>query len=461
MFGFGRRSEMKEIQSRTESCVRKIERYLEDIKDTLNETIRIAKESELPENNVINQKEYLFLDLGKAQEYFNKINAKLKVEGLYIPDEIAIKDLKIGISECEKMVYSLKNMDIPTSENIEDYFREYSENYNTAIASASLAAGVGVLGIGGAALGTSLTLAGFSTAGIVGTSLMGAGSLLGGIGAIAAGPIGWIIGGIGLLGFLGSAPSKEEIIEAREQLYEIQKKRDEIYEVYMATLENVAKAKGVIRLSQNFTEIRKELSLLFEDKTNIMRELVDKNLEENKIKLKEELIPIINENINKLLTYLYVNYREKKKFFCFRRKKTIWNMIENAENVEIAFNLLNKYLRVPKEYKNITRDLDLLLSSTDLEEIEVLEVFDRKDSYFIFQDRLNNYIQEIIEKNVRITSLEAKEAMKEVINLMKLLKNIIITPMINIDATELEKVEGLDDVVSNLELDYYINKELK
>lgn len=130
-------------------------------------------------------------------------------------------------------------------------------------------------------------------------------------------------------------------------------------------------------------------------------------------------------------------------------------MIENAENVEIAFNLLNKYLRVPKEYKNITRDLDLLLSSTDLEEIEVLEVFDRKDSYFIFQDRLNNYIQEIIEKNVRITSLEAKEAMKEVINLMKLLKNIIITPMINIDATELEKVEGLDDVVSNLELDYY------
>ena len=106
MFGFGRRSEMKEIQSRTESCVRKIERYLEDIKDTLNETIRIAKESELPENNVINQKEYLFLDLGKAQEYFNKINAKLKVEGLYIPDEIAIKDLKIGISECEKMVYS-------------------------------------------------------------------------------------------------------------------------------------------------------------------------------------------------------------------------------------------------------------------------------------------------------------------------------------------------------------------
>lgn len=455
MFGFGRRSEMKEVQSRTESCVRKIKRYLEDIKDTLNETIRIAKESELPENNVINQKEYLFLDLGKAQEYFNKINAKLKVEGLYIPDEIAIKDLKIGISECEKMVYSLKNMDIPTSENIEDYFREYSENYNTAIASASLAAGVGVLGIGGAALGTSLTLAGFSTAGIVGTSLMGAGSLLGGIGAIAAGPIGWIIGGIGLLGFLGSAPSKEEIIEAREQLYEIQKKRDEIYEVYMATLENVAKAKGVIRLSQNFTEIRKELSLLFEDKTNIMRELVDKNLEENKIKLKEELIPIINENINKLLTYLYVNYREKKKFFCFRRKKTIWNMIENAENVEIAFNLLNKYLRVPKEYKNITRDLDLLLSSTDLEEIEVLEVFDRKDSYFIFQDRLNNYIQEIIEKNVRITSLEAKEAMKEVIDLMKLLKNIIITPMINIDATELEKVEGLDDVVSNLELDYY------
>lgn len=164
MFGFGRRSEMKEIQSRTESCVRKIERYLEDIKDTLNETIRISKESELPENNIINQKEYLFLDLGKAQEYFNKINAKLKVEGLYIPDEIAIKDLKIGISECEKMVYSLKNMDIPTSENIEDYFREYSENYNTAIASASLAAGVGVLGIGGAALGTSLTLAGFSTA---------------------------------------------------------------------------------------------------------------------------------------------------------------------------------------------------------------------------------------------------------------------------------------------------------
>lgn len=455
MFGFGRRNEMKDIQSSTESCVRNIEGYLRDIKDTLNETIRISKESELPENNIINQKEYLFTNLNKGKEYFEKINAKLKIEELYIPEELAVKDLKIGISECEQMVYSLKNMDIPTSENIEDYFKEYSENYDIAITSASLAAGVGALGLGGAALGTTLTLTGLSTAGIVGSSLIGAGSLLGGIGAIAAGPVGWIIGGISLLGFLGSTPSKEEIAEAREKLYEVQQKRDEIYNVYIEACGNITKARGVISLSKNFTEIRKELSNLFEDKLEILEKLVEKDLEENRIKLKKETEILLNEKLNKVASYLYVNYKDKKKFFCFRRKKTIWNMIENSENIEITFNLLNKYLRLPREYKSIVKKLEKILSSVELDKIEVLPMFNKGNSYSIFQERLNDYTNEIVEKNIRITSPKTKKSIKEVIDLMKLLKNIIITPMININATHLEEIEGLDEITSNLELTSY------
>lgn len=447
MFGFGRKNEMKEIQSCTESCVRQIEGYLVDIKNTLNETIRISKESELPENNIISQKEYLFLNINKAQEYFTKINAKLKVEDLYFPDEIAVRDLKIGISDCEEMVYSLKNMDIPTSENIEDYFREYSENYNTAIKSASLAAGIGALGIGGGALATSLTVAGISTAGIVGSSLIGAGSLLGGIGAIAAGPIGWIAAGIGLLGFLGSIPSKEEVLEATQKLYEIQQKRDEIYNIYTSTLVNLAKAKGVIKLSKNFTEIRENLSSLFEEKSELMEKLVDENLKENRVKLREESILIINENINKILTLFYTGYKDKKKFFCFRRKKTIWNMIENAENAEVAFILINKYLALPKEFKNLVEIIEKMLTSMNLGHIEVLPCFEREDSYLIFKDRLSDYLDALVEKNIKVTSPEAKESIKDVIDLIKLLKNIIITPMINVDATQLERIEGLDKVI--------------
>lgn len=438
MFGFGRRSEMKEIERSSSSCVSSIKNYLEYIKSNLNETISIAKESELPENNILSQKEKLFLDIDRAKQFLEKIRANIKIEGLDIANEIAINNLELGISECEQMVYSLKNMEIPTSENLQDYFREYTENYNTAMSSAKLVAGVGALATGGVAVGTTLTLTGLATTGIVGTSLMGVGSLLGGIGAIAAGPIGWIIGGIGLLSFLGSAPSKEEIAEARKELSKIQRKRDEIYDVYIETDKTLAKAKGVIELSKNFTEIRTNLSSIFNNKLLLMEETVNKNLKENREYLEKELKVVVNEEVNKLQTYLYTSFKNKKKFFCFRRKSTIWSMIENSKNAEESFNYMNKYFRMPKEYKNIVQNLSKILKETDLFNIEVLPYFEKENSYTFLSRNLTEYFNEKVLKNLRVTSPEAKKYIKETIDFIKLFKNIITTPMVNIQATELQ-----------------------
>ncbi|MGL4935898.1 MAG: hypothetical protein ACRC51_10530 [Cetobacterium sp.] len=438
MFGFGRRSEMKEIERSSNSCVNSIENYLGYIKSNLNETISIAKESELPENNILSQKEQLFLDIDKVKQFLDKIKANIKIEGLDIADEIAIDNLELGISECEKMVYSLKNMDIPTSDNLQDYFREYTENYNTAMSSAKLVAGVGALATSGVAIGTTLTLTGLTTTGIVGSSLIGAGSLLGGIGAIAAGPVGWIIGGIGLLSFLGSAPSKEEIAEARRELSKIQRKRDDIYEVYIETDKTLAKAKGVIELSRNFTEIRKNLSSIFKNKALLMEEVVNKNLKENREILEKELLVLLNEEINKLQTYLYTSFKQKKKFFCFRRKVTIWKMIESSNTAEESFNLMNKYFRMPKEYRNIVQNLPTILKQVELSKIEVLPCFDRENSYKGLMQNLNGYFNQKVLEKLRITSPEAKKYLKEVIDFIKLFKNIITTPMVNIEATELQ-----------------------
>lgn len=437
MFGFGRRSEMKDIEKRTNSSIRTIEDNLRRIKNNLNQTIQISKESELPENNILNQKELIFLDIDRVKIFFEKIRASIKIEGLDIANEIAIDNLEVGISECEQMVYSLKNMEIPTSDNLQDYFKEYSENYKISMASAKLVAGVGVLATGGAALGTGLTLTGLTTAGIVGSSLIGAGSLLGGIAAIASGPVGWIIGGIGLLSFLGSAPSKEEVAEAREELNKVLKKSGEIYDIYIETSKTLAKAEGVISLSKNFTEIRKSLSCIFNNKVVVMEKIVNDNLRENKATLEIELKEYLGDSVNRLQTHLYEMCKNKKKFFCFRRKKTIWNLIENANSAEESLKYMDKYLRLPKIYKKTLKNLSQIMRENDFSEIEISPIFEKNNTYNSLDKYLDAYLNELLLKNLKVTSPEAKREIKEVIDFVKLFKNIIITPMINIEATEL------------------------
>ncbi|MGL4307971.1 MAG: hypothetical protein ACRCRV_03680 [Cetobacterium sp.] len=447
MFGLGRRSEMKDIESRTNSCVRDMQEYLEKIKNNLNETIRISQESEKPENNIVNQKEELFLEINKGKDLLEKFKAKIEIKDLNIAHEIALDDFQMGVSECEKIVYSLKNMEIPTSENIEDYFKEYSENYKIAMSSAKLAAGIGLAATGGVALGSTLTIAGLTTTGLVGTSLLGAGAFLGTIGSIAAGPIGWIIGGISLLGFLGSAPSKEEIIEAREKLYEIQDKREEIYKIYMETSTTLGKAEGVIRLSKNFTEMRKRLSSIYQRKLETMESTIEENLRENRIILQEEFRKILNEKLNIFVSYLYENYKNKKKFFCFRRKKTIWRFIEESENIGESFMYIEKYLRLPKEYKNISKNISVILENFSEENIEISSYFQRENSYEIMEDSLKSYLEILVERNLKITSPEAKESIKKVVDFLKLFKEIIKAPMINLEATKLELPQGVQKLI--------------
>lgn len=457
MFGIGRRNEMKSIERKSNSCVRDIENNLRDIMRNLNETIEISKESKLPENNILSQKEKVILDIKKGKEILEKYKGKIRIEGLNIARELALEDLKIGISECEEMVYSMKNMEIPQSEDIKDYFQEYSENYEVAMTGAKVAAGVGLAATGGAAVGSSLALAGITTSGIVGTSLLGVGSVLGGIGALAAGPVGWIVGGIGLLGFLGSAPSKEEIADARLELYKMENKRSQIYQKYMETKRVLGKAKGVIKLSKNFTDIRERLTFIFKLKREKMEKLIEDNLKENRIILEEEIKPDINSEINKVASYLYQNYKEKKKFFCFKRKKTIWGLIENSENIKESYSYINKYLRLPRKYKNPENKLSFILKEINLNEIEIIDNFNKKDSYEIFKDNLKEYSEEKINKNLRITSLEAKKKIKEVVDFTKLFKNIIITPMINLDATNLEVSEEVLQISQSKDLEYKEN----
>ena len=457
MFGIGRRNEMKSIERKSNSCVRDIENNLRDIMRNLNETIEISKESKLPENNILSQKEQMILDIKKGKEILEKYKGKIRIEGLNIAKELALEDFKVGISECEEMVYSMKNMEVPQSEDIKDYFQEYSDNYEAAMTGAKLAAGVGLAATGGAAVGSSLALAGFATSGIVGTSLLGVGSVLGGIGALAAGPVGWIVGGIGLLGFLGSAPSKEEIADARLELYKMENKRSQIYKKYMETHRVLGKAKGVIKLSKNLTEIRERLTFIFKLKREKMEKLIEDNLKENRIILEEKVKSDINTEINKVASYLYQTYKEKKKFFCFKRKKTIWELIENSENIKESYLYINKYLRLPRKYKNPENKLSFILREINLNEIEIIDNFNKKDSYEIFKDNFKDYSEEKIDKNLKITSLEAKKKIKEVVDFMKLLKNIIITPMINLDATNLEVSEEILKISQSNDLEYKEN----
>ena len=450
MFGFGRRNEMKKIQSETQRYAQNIEMTLENMRDVLNETIEIAHKSKDPEYNVINQKNILGKHIYEIQELLLKYKGNLTVAEANIAHELAVEDMEIGVSEVETMVYSLKNMDIPTSESVSEYFSEYEENYKVAIQGASLAAGVGVLATGGVALGTSLTVAGLTTGGIIGTSLVGAGSLLGGIGAIVSGPVGWIIGGIGLLGWLGSAPTQEEIAEAREKLEEIQMQLRRVDETYYETVATRGKAKAVIKLSKNFTDVRTRLTNLFRININSLENEMEKNIIENRRKLRDQLVFELNDDLNKLVSELYRQYRNKKRLrYFFKRKTKIWEAIENGANINEILFLMEKYLKIPKSYKQCFNNIAMLLVNSDLENIEILDCFNRADSYMIKENELLDYREDLVEANVKIDSPVAKKKIKEMLDFVKLIKNIIVTPMINIETHSLTEVEGLEDMVSN------------
>lgn len=469
MFGIGRRKEMKEIQSQTKSYVGNMEGTLRSIKDNLNSTIETAQKSQLPEYNIINQKGILTTHIVELQELLSKYKGKLAVTDLDIAQELAVDDLQMGVSELEQMVYSLKNMEIPTSDNIQDYFAEYEENYKIAMSGASLAAGVGVLATGGVALGSTLTVAGLTTGGIIGTSLLGAGSLLGGIGSIVAGPVGWVVGGIGLLSWVLSAPSKEEIAEAREELEKIQVKYQEIQNVYYETNKTRAKAEAVIRLSQNFTGMRVILSNLFRLNIDSLGNEMEKNMIENRRKLDKELTIELNETLNKVATAIYDTYRNKKRFiYFFKRKKKIWEAIENSKDINEALYLMKKYLRLGRIYKkNINRIWAIIgglkAANYNFDSVEVPEFFNFANSYEVKEQELAEYKKDLIEERLEITSPYAKKKLKEMIDFVKLFKNVIKTPMINVETTSMSKVDGLEDMVSNKRVKIAMDKmgELK
>lgn len=458
--GFGNRSEMKNIKERSESVGGRIHHSLENLKEELLNILATSKETIKPERNMINLKQDLLLETKESLKLLRQIEAKIDLDMAYknIAKELILDDIQLNFSEIENEIYRLKEIKIPTTQDLQEFFEEYSSNYNETISKSGMA--IGALAIGGGAVGAGVTSVGLGMAlsssaivGAVGTSIMGIGGLVSGAAAILTGPVGWIAGGIGLLGWLGSAPTDEEIMEAREKLSELQRAEAQITDQLYSARKMTTKIKAVLRLTDNFFEMKEVLEIGLEKKVSEIIEDGTKNLEENKIKLIELRKFEYNIILNKAIDDIYIKNKYRKKLFCFKRKATVHNIIESTTSMEDAIKYILKYLSLSREEKNILKKLYLIIEN--YKNIDIISTV--KNQYFNFSDSyklLEEHLKNDVDSNVKIDSPKVINNLKKLVTMVKLIKNILETPMLNITKDSMEYEDEIINIATE-SLEYY------
>lgn len=458
--GFGNRSEMKDIKERSERAGRRINNSLENLKQELLDMLILSKETIKPERNMLNLKQDLLIETKENLKLLRQIEAKIELDMVHedIAKELVLDDIQLRFSEIENEIYRLKETKIPTAQDLEEFFKEYSSNYNETISKSGMA--IGALAIGGGAVGAGITSVGLgmalsssAIAGAVGTSIMGIGGLVSGVATLVTGPVGWIAGGIGLLSWLGSAPTDEEIAEAREGLKELQETENQIYDQLYSAREMITKIKVILKLTDNFFEVKELLEIGLEKTVSNVIEEGTKNLGENKIKLLEVMKEEYNNILNKAVEDIYIKNRERKKLFCFKRKATVQNIIENAKSITDAIEYISKYLSLPKEDKKALTKLYTIIENYRNIEME----FSKKNQYFNFSDSykvVEYYLKNDVDESVKIDSLEVINGLKKLIMMVKLIKNILETPMLNITENRMEYEAEIINITKEY-IEYY------
>lgn len=393
------------IKDELEDYSYKIESKKSELKNLISEILKNSQSIKKPEENIYNLKQDIFIELKEKLNMINEVLDKFEddIRINEIRSEISIENISINISTIYNELEKIKDISIQKIDNIEDFFKEYNRNYEK----------------------------------IIGTY-----------------PGNYLLKSIEEKYFITKVDKNFITLdenENRKKLLDIEKFYYELVDL-VKYFENInLKFKNFLELTKAFLEQKELLEIAIEKVTEEIYETAMKELEEKREKFLIEKQEEYNDILNKLVGEIYLKNKDRKNLLILKSKKRVQTEIEESTNLEKVIEKILIYLNVTSKEKELLEKPELLLKEKVNGEITI---FKFRTSYKI----LKHFLDEEIEKKVKLNSKFLKNSIQEFVEDFKLAKKILIEEVINLKENRIEffydirKIANLkEDILEELE----------
>lgn len=393
------------IKDELEDYSYKIESKKSELKNLISEILKNSQSIKKPEENIYNLKQDIFIELKEKLNMINEVLDKFEddIRINEIRSEISIENISINISTIYNELEKIKDISIQKIDNIEDFFKEYNRNYEK----------------------------------IIGTY-----------------PGNYLLKSIEEKYFITKVDKNFVTLdenENRKKLLDIEKFYYELVDL-VKYFENInLKFKNFLELTKAFLEQKELLEIAIEKVTEEIYEIAMKELEEKREKFLIEKQEEYNDILNKLVGEIYLKNKDRKNLLILKSKKRVQTEIEESTNLEKVIEKILIYLNVTSKEKELLEKPELLLKEKVNGEITI---FKFRTSYKI----LKHFLDEEIEKKVKLNSKFLKNSIQEFVEDFKLAKKILIEEVINLKENRIEffydirKIANLkEDILEELE----------
>lgn len=393
------------IKDELEDYSYKIESKKSELKNLISEILKNSQSIKKPEENIYNLKQDIFIELKEKLNMINEVLDKFEddIRINEIRSEISIENISINISTIYNELEKIKDISIQKIDNIEDFFKEYNRNYEK----------------------------------IIGTY-----------------PGNYLLKSIEEKYFITKVDKNFVTLdenENRKKLLDIEKFYYELVDL-VKYFENInLKFKNFLELTKTFLEQKELLEIAIEKVTEEIYETAMKELEEKREKFLIEKQEEYNDILNKLVGEIYLKNKDRKNLLILKSKKRVQTEIEESTNLEKVIEKILIYLNVTSKEKELLEKPELLLKEKVNGEITI---FKFRTSYKI----LKHFLDEEIEKKVKLNSKFLKNSIQEFVEDFKLAKKILIEEVINLKENRIEffydirKIANLkEDILEELE----------
>ena len=393
------------IKDELEDYSYKIESKKSELKNLISEILKNSQSIKKPEENIYNLKQDIFIELKEKLNMINEVLDKFEddIRINEIRSEISIENISINISTIYNELEKIKDISIQKIDNIEDFFKEYNRNYEK----------------------------------IIGTY-----------------PGNYLLKSIEEKYFITKVDKNFVTLdenENRKKLLDIEKFYYELVDL-VKYFENInLKFKNFLELTKTFLEQKELLEIAIEKVTEEIYEIAMKELEEKREKFLIEKQEEYNDILNKLVGEIYLKNKDRKNLLILKSKKRVQTEIEESTNLEKVIEKILIYLNVTSKEKELLEKPELLLKEKVNGEITI---FKFRTSYKI----LKHFLDEEIEKKVKLNSKFLKNSIQEFVEDFKLAKKILIEEVINLKENRIEffydirKIANLkEDILEELE----------
>lgn len=386
------------IKDELENYSYKIENKKRELKNLISEILKTSQSIKKPEENIYNLKQDIFIELKENLNIINEVLDKFEddIRINEIRNEISIENISINTSTIYNELEKIEKISIQQIDDIEVFFKEYNRNYEKIIGVNS-----------GNYLLKSIEEKYFITK------------------------------------FDKNFVTLDEN-ENRKKLLDIEKFYYELIDL-VRYFENInLKFKKFLELTKVFLEQKELLEIAIEEVTEEIYEIAMKELEEKREKFLSEKQEEYSNILNKLVGEIYLKNKNKKNLLILKSKKAVQKEIEESTNLEKVIEKILIYLNITSKEKELLEKPELLLKEKINEEINI---FQFRTSYKI----LKYFIEEELEKKVKLNSKFLKNSIQEFVEDFKLTKKILKEEIINLKENRVDFFYDIRKVTNSKE----------